>query len=265
LAPTDPRPKLRISLKLRSAGTGKWYLQSAQYAEWKAGRAPFTWLYGSAGSGKTILSAGIIEDMQRHCNDDLARSLAFFFFDFHDTEKQNPDNMLRSLLSQFLNRCTRIPEAVQSLHHTCEDGRRKASEQQLLQALKGTLEIFPEPFVILDALDECSDWCTLQDIVEEMQSWSRTTPRVLMTSRKETKIEKALKGVVLADNRLCLETSLVDKDIGTYVRERLANDNAFERWQNDLEVREEIKTHLGRKAGGMYSPLSSVALGQGRC
>jgi hypothetical protein len=236
---------------MRAAETGKWYLQGDQYGEWKAGRIPFTWLHGSAGSGKTILSAGIIEDMQESCEKDPAKSLAFFFFDFNDVEKQDPVTMVKSLLSQFLNRCNSVPETVRSLRATCEKERREASQEQLLQALEDTLKLLPAPFIVLDALDECSTWCTLHSILVEMQSWSTTTPRILITSRKEFEIEKALKGIVLPDNRTCLESSLVDKDIGAYVQGRLVTDNSFERWQNDPKVREEIKTTLGRKAGGM--------------
>jgi hypothetical protein len=256
LAPTDPQLKLLASLKLRTAGTGKWYLQSAQYEAWKVGRTPFTWLYGSAGSGKTILSAGIIKDMQELCTEDPAKSLAFFFFDFNDVQKRDPVNMVKSLLSQFLDRCDSVPDTVRSLHATCENGRREASEQQLLQVLRDTLELLPEPFVVLDALDECSSWDALFDIVMEMRSWGKSTLRILLTSRKEIMIEEAMDDIVPPNDRTCLESQLVDKDIKTYVQDRLAKDKSFKRWQRDPETQGEIEKTLGRKAHGMYSPSS---------
>ena len=265
LAPTDSQSKLLASLKLRTAGTGKWYLRSAQYEAWKAGGTSFTWLYGSAGSGKTILSAGIIEDMQECCAENPAKSLAFFFFDFNDVEKQDPANMVKSLLSQFLNRCNRVPDTVRSLRATCENGRREASQQQLLQALRDTLELLPAPFVVLDALDECSSWDALFDIVMEMRSWRKCTLRVLLTSRKEIMIEEALEDIVPSNNRTCLESHLVDKDIVTYVQERLAKDKSFKRWQRDPETQGEIEKALGRKAHGMYSLPSPYVISKSRC
>ncbi|KAK0968242.1 hypothetical protein LTR54_018228 [Friedmanniomyces endolithicus] len=93
LAPPDPLFNPRKALKLRSANTGKWYLQGARYEAWKTTGPPYTWLYGSAGSGKTILSTGIIEDLQEYCRDDPARSLAVYFFDFNDVDKQDPSKM----------------------------------------------------------------------------------------------------------------------------------------------------------------------------
>ena len=80
--------------------------------------------------------------------------------------------------------------------------------------------------------------------------------RILLTSRKEIRIEEALEEIMSPDNRTCLESRLVDKDIRTYVQERLAKDKSFKRWQRDPEIQEEIERTLGRKAYGMYS-LSS--------
>jgi hypothetical protein len=201
--------------------------------------------------------------MQESCEEDLTKSLAFFFFDFNDAEKQEPVSMVKSLLSQFLNRCNSVPDTVRSLHASCEDGRRQASQQQLLQALRDTLELLPAPSVVLDALDECRSWKALLDILQEMQGWGKDTLRVLLTSRKEVEIEETLGNIVPLIDRTCLESHFVDKDIGTYVQERLAKDISFKRWQNDPEMREEIERTLGRKANGMYSLPSSYAIRQG--
>lgn len=252
LAPPDPLLNLRRALKLRSADTGKWYLQGTQYEAWKTTGPAYTWLYGSAGSGKTILSAGIIEDLQAYCNDDPARSLAVFFFDFNDGDKQDPLKMVKSLLSQLLDRCPRVPEALQAIYAACEDGRRQASEQQVLHALKHTLELLPAPFVVLDALDECSGRVELFAILKQIQSWDSTSLRVLMTSRKEMDIQEELEELVPDLSATCLESPLVDKDIRTYVHERLSTDKSFKRWQKDLVIQEEIEMVLGRKACGMY-------------
>jgi hypothetical protein len=260
LAPTDSQSKLRASLKLRTASTGKWYLQSAQYEAWKAGAIPFIWLHGLAGSGKTILSAGIINDLQEVCKNDPTKSLAFFFFDFNDAEKRDPTDMVKSLLSQVLHRCTIVPDAVRSLHATYESGRREAPVDQLLRALRETLELLSTPLIVLHALDECSSWNALFDIVLEMQGWGESVLSVLFTSRKEVMIEEALEDIVPQDHRSCLENRWVDKDIRTYIKERITKDKSFKRWHRDLETQKEIERTLGLKAGGMYSLPNSHTL-----
>ncbi|KAI7284250.1 hypothetical protein KC345_g2374 [Hortaea werneckii] len=245
LVPPDPFVNLRKALKLRSPNTGKWYLQGAHFEACKAQSSYFGWLHGSAGSGKTILSASIIDSLQQFCRKDPARSLAFFFFDFNDAAKQDANNMVKSLLSQCLERCTRIPDAVRLLSPT-------ASEQELLDALKATIDASPASFVVLDALDECNNRERLFEILEEMQSWGNKSLHVLVTSRREADIEDALEDLVLPENKNCLESSLVDADIRTYVHERLTENKSFRRWQGDPEIREEIERTLGKQARGMF-------------
>lgn len=242
------------ALKLRSPNTGRWYLESTQYQSWKAataGSASFTWLHGSAGAGKTILSAGIIHDLRQFCDADPARSLAIFFFDFQDAEKQKAINMIKSLLVQLLPKCARIPQEILSIYASCGNGQRQASEQQLSEALRHAVASLPECLLVLDALDECAGWEELFDVLEGIHNWGATNLRVLLTSRMETEIRDDLEDLVPSNSRICLETRLVDEDIKTYVHERLAKGKDFRRWQKDRKIQEEIEETLGRKAGGM--------------
>lgn len=258
LAGPDPFFNLRRSLKSRTADTGNWYLQGAQYASWKEGGPPFAWLYGSPGSGKTYLSAGIIQNLQQYCDMDPARSLAFFFFDFNDAEKQKPVNMLKSLLSQLLSKCTRVPDRVRELYAACDQSGRQASEDELLGAVNDTVGHLSATFVVLDALDECSDRDGLFETLQEMHGWGNHSLRVLSTSRKEVDIEEALEDLVPRKSRTCLESRLVDKDIQAYVHERLVKDKSFGGWRRvqkskNKNILEDIEKTLGQKANGMYS------------
>nr|OQO18690.1 hypothetical protein B0A51_14563 [Rachicladosporium sp. CCFEE 5018] len=252
LAPPDPFSNLNKALKSRSVDTGKWYLQGKQYEAWKTTGHPYTWLYGSAGSGKTILSAGIVDDLQTFCRDDPARSLAIFFFDFNDVDKQDALKMVKSLISQFLDKCPGIPDALQAAYAACDDGRRQPSEHQLLTALKRTLEHLPAPFVVLDALDECNAREDLFDVLQQIRSWDKSSVRMLATSRREIDIEEGLEKLIPAGSTIPLESHLVDGDIRTYVHERLSSDTGFRRWQTDQPMQEEIEMTLGRKACGMF-------------
>ena len=260
LTPTDPWPKLETSLQSRSAGTGRWYLQSAQHEKWKIGASSFIWLHGSVGCGKTILSASIMEDVQHYCDNDPTKSLAIFFFDFQDARKQGATDMIKSLISQLIGACVSVPEAVESLYVACKELGRGASKKQLLQALKSILEMLSDTFVIVDALDECTTWNLLSDFLTEIQSWDKITLRALVTSRKEVKIDEALDQIVPPSSRICIESHLADVDIETYVQQRLVEDGLFKRWREDLELCNEIKSVLTRKARGMYSSPDFVQM-----
>jgi len=70
-----------------------WFLESEQYAKWKASPSSFLWLHGIPGCGKTILSSTVIEDILQHCTNDPGKAAAYFYFDFKDPQKQSSELM----------------------------------------------------------------------------------------------------------------------------------------------------------------------------
>ncbi|KAK5756659.1 hypothetical protein LTS12_013249 [Elasticomyces elasticus] len=252
LDPRDPTLNHRRSLKLRTPETGAWLLEGDKYNGWKVEMPSFLWLYGSAGSGKTILSSGIINDLQAYCKDDSERALAYWYYDFNDSAKQDPVNMIRSLLYQFLEQGVCIPQSLQSAHVSCSDGQRSASSTQLLDAMHDTLRACPASYIVLDALDECTARVDLLDMLQEIHSWHVPTLHVIATSRKDVDIEDRMEKLTTSRGRICLESDVVDADIRTYVQTRLMHEESFRRWQKVPAVRDEIEVTLAQKARGMF-------------
>ncbi|PVH67796.1 ankyrin, partial [Cadophora sp. DSE1049] len=110
------------------------------------------------------------------------------------------------------------------------------------------LNEFGETFIILDALDECKEREELLLLLKNLTSWGAGNLRVLATSRRERDIEEALEPLVSSE--ICLQSALVDNDIGTYLSERLQNDPKLKRWP--ANVRGEIKDTLMEGAQGMF-------------
>jgi NAD(P)H-hydrate repair Nnr-like enzyme with NAD(P)H-hydrate dehydratase domain len=81
---------------------------------------------------------------------------AYFYFDFNDAQKQDPELMLRSLLCQLLRRAVVIPKSVNALFSSCKNGQQKLSSHALLQVIKEAAQEFTYVYVVLDALDECT-------------------------------------------------------------------------------------------------------------
>jgi hypothetical protein len=55
-----------------------------------------------------------------------------------------------------------------------------------------------------------------------------------------------------SQNIICLQKELVDRDIFTYVRQRLSDDKSLSKWQKDPDIRHEIEMVLMKGAQGMY-------------
>jgi hypothetical protein len=238
---------------LRQVGTGSWFLESDGYAAWKTDPASFLWLHGIPGCGKTILSSIILENILQYCADDPGRVVAYFYFDFNDTEKRSPDSMVRSLICGLSQQCVKIPTSLEHLFSSCENGQQQPPLDSLLEVLRHTIQEFPQSYIILDALDECTDRAELTDILERMAGWNLDESHLLVTSRKEHDIQRSLESIVDTQNTICLESELVDRDILTYVRQTLSNDKGLRKWQKDPNIRDEIESALVKGAHGMYA------------
>lgn len=238
--------------KQRQAGTGFWLLQNARFAEWKRSAASRLWLYGIPGCGKTILSSTIIEHLLQHCDDDASMVTAYFYFDFNDAQKQDPELMLRSLISQLLQRSVTIPKDVDVLFTACGNGQRQPSLRALLEVTPQVMQQFTHVYIVLDALDECTQRPELIDMLETVAGWQLDSVHLLMTSRKERDIESSFGGYVEEEDSICLQRDVVDKDIQQYVQQRLSDDKALAKWNKDATIRREIEAALMRGACGMY-------------
>jgi hypothetical protein len=182
----------------------------------------------------------------------------YFYFDFNDKQKQDPELMLRSLVYQLLQQSIKTPASLDTLLFSCENGERPPSVPALLDALQQMIQDFPQVYVILDALDECAQRTDLMAMLEKIVRWQLPNLHLLFTSRRESDIESSLEDIVDQQNWICLQSELVDKDIQLYVRQRLFDDKNLRKWQKDIALRQEIVTALMQGARGMYMPLIQV-------
>lgn len=221
------------------------------YSEWKTDPASFLWLYGIPGCGKTILSSTVIQDVLQYCDDDPGKAVAYFYFDFNDSQKQSSELMLRSLVTQFSRHCIKVPTTLESLCSSAMNEGRQPSPDALLTALQQLTKEFPAAYIILDALDECIDRAELLTHLEDMAGWQFENLHVIVTSRKEHDIESFLESFVDERNAVYLQSALVNEDIRAFVRHRLSVDKRFKRWQKNEEVQREVEQTLMEKAHGM--------------
>jgi hypothetical protein len=258
LSAPDPSTNYHKAHKQRQADTGLWLLESPTFQRWKENAASRLWLYGIPGCGKTILSSTIIEHLLERCQDDSGMVTAYFYFDFNDAQKQDPEMMLCSLLRQLLQRSVTIPKDVDALFSSCDNGRRRPSVHALLEATQQAAQDFTQVYVVLDALDECTQRSELMDVLGLVAGWRLDSLHLLMTSRKERGIESALENYVDERDTVCLQRDVVDQDIQRYVRQRLRDDKGLAKWNKDAAIRQEIEAALMRGAQGMYvcSPSS---------
>ena len=183
--------------------------------------------------------------------------LAYFYFDFKDTDKQDSRALLSSLLVQLSNQSDIFFDTLFSLYSTHKDGSEKPSNHAIARCLKDMLMV-PEQvpiYLIIDALDECPNDSGIPslrervlDLVKELVELRHSNLRLCITSRPEFDIRRTLEP--LATQQMSLHDESGQKqDIITYVISVVHSDRMTTRWRED--DKNMVVEKLSEKADGM--------------
>ena len=134
------------------------------------------------------------------------------------------------------------------LYQSCHDGRSQPSVQSLQSVLLTILESFDNVYIVLDALDECTERKDLLKWIKEMTSWRKDKLHLLATSRPEEDIAKHLR--LLDSDHVHIKQDLITCDVNRYIDCILDGEDGFDRWSN--EIKANIKSKLLDSAGGMF-------------
>lgn len=194
-----------------------------------------------------INSSTIIQDVVSSYQSEPTIAVAYFYFDFNDSDKQQTGMLIRSLIVQFAAQCPHPCEPLQSAYSRSQNGQKQPIIDDITAILRQILEAFNATYILLDALDECTDRDDLLEFIETLMGWNIDKLHILTTSRKENDIAASLKSLVTF--QLCIQSALVDADIRVHILERLSSDPKLKKWPPG--VQKEIEDALMRGAKGM--------------
>ncbi|KAN0136970.1 hypothetical protein V8E53_005205, partial [Lactarius tabidus] len=199
----------------------------------------------------------IIRDIKSISNAGSA-FLAYFYFDFKDTSKQDSRALLSSLLVQLSDQSDIFCEALSSLYSAHKHGSEQPTDDSLAQCLKDMLATMGQVpiYLVLDALDECPNDSGIPtsrekvlQLVEELVGLHHPHLRLCITSRPEFDIRTTL--VPLATQQVSLHDESGQKqDINDYVTSVVCSDVRMKRWRD--EERTMVIDKLTEKADGMF-------------
>jgi hypothetical protein len=184
-------------------------------------------------------------------------SLAYFYFDFRDVDKQNLRNLLPSLLIQLSAQSDPCCDILSRLYSTHKRGVQKPSDRAMIECLKQmlTLEGQGPTYIILDALDECPVTSSIPspreevlELVEDLVGLHLPNLHICVTSRPESDIQIVLE--CLTECPVSLHDESGQKgDIANYVSSSVHSDRRMGRWRE--EDKELVIKTLSEKADGM--------------
>ncbi|KAK4248280.1 hypothetical protein C7999DRAFT_31337 [Corynascus novoguineensis] len=224
LVQVNPSKNHNNAGELRGKQTGEWLASDKTWTNWTAGadtRYRFLWIRGLPGSGKTVLTHTMFEQLRSVKGPN--KKLGFAYYYCHHGRNRD--------------------EAVPLLGWIdCEP-----TVKDLLTCLKDVLTQFRHAYVVVDDVDESSPRKNILDVLSILASGAGFTNLSLaITSRELPDIEDAFKARAVA---MSMANADIKEDIRRYVKAAL-RDSQFNSWGES--VREMVANILPSKASGIF-------------
>ncbi|KAH8594471.1 hypothetical protein B0O99DRAFT_687700 [Bisporella sp. PMI_857] len=183
----------------RLAGSGSWMLNKDAYRKWKySSRHPFLWLNGAPGSGKSVLTSLVVDDISEELSQKTGRPpIAYFYCSRESSEPRRADSteILLSILKQLT--CDSLDDPISPWVAEKWQERRKLDSDDRLdrtEAVEIIIEIcnMRGGFIIIDALDECPRNAReeLMDSLDTICQNSTSLVRFFVSSRPNADIRQ---------------------------------------------------------------------------
>jgi hypothetical protein len=204
------------------------------------------------------VSSTIIQDIEAMCEAGQAL-MGYFYFDFRSANKQNLDDLVRSLLTQLSALSGPRCDILSNLHEAHNSGTKQPSDDLLTKCLKQMLTIpdLHPIYLIMDALDECPDASGIPSprervllLVKELVGLNLPNVHICVTSRPEIDIRDILERLTF--RRVSLHNqSRQKKDIVDYIKSVVYSDSEpiMKRWRT--EDKDLVIETLSERANGM--------------
>ncbi|OIW26857.1 hypothetical protein CONLIGDRAFT_581605, partial [Coniochaeta ligniaria NRRL 30616] len=204
-------------LSRQQAGTGEWLLSDPKFQNWNNGNESTLWCPGLPGAGKTTLASMVIHWLESRYQDPNT-AVIYMFCSYKEEDTQTPEHLMASLLKQILQHKAVLPEDVRRLYQTHINRNTRPGLEEITPLLVQEVKTCSDVFVVIDALDECSDRedkrARLLDGIQKLPPNSH----ILITSRYSPKIEESFKDVPQID------IQATNDDVKRYVQGRIAKE-----------------------------------------
>jgi hypothetical protein len=170
-------------------------------------------------------------------------AVAYFYFDFRDEQSQRVKNMLQAVILQLSAQSLNPYSALDRLYQLSH-GQTFPTYESLLGVLNELLLEFEHTYMILDALDECSETDRLVEFISRLQDWTtKRSLHLLFTSQPRE---------IFTNSKVFEEASLVvlspattEDDITRFI------DSELQKLSHLKHRAEEIAAKLVIKSNGM--------------
>jgi hypothetical protein len=201
----------------------------------------------------------IIQDIEQISNAGSAH-MAYFFFDFKDTAKQDARSFLSSVLVQLSSQSDSLYAILLEFYIAHQRGSKQPSDGVLLQCLEKMLRVSGKVpiYVIIDGVDECPDFSGVRPLrenvlklLEKLVGFHLSNLRLYVASRSEIDIRSVFEPLTSTSSRISLhDEDGQKKDIADYVNSVIYSDITTMKWRE--EDKKLVVRTLSDRNGGVY-------------
>jgi hypothetical protein len=183
--------------------------------------------------------------------------MAYYYFDFRDTKKQDCYGLLSSLISQLSSESDSCYNILSRLYSHNNRGIRKPDIDALKICMANMLSLPGQApiYIIIDALDECPNFTgtpsareEVLELIEELVDLKLPNVHLCVASRPEIDIRMTLEP--LTSLRISLHDERGQKDdIIAYIKSVVRSDKRMRKWRK--EDQELVIDTLSQNADGM--------------
>lgn len=251
----DPMKQLEDILGKKCGSTAKWIHEHETFKQWKDSPSnAVLWLTGGPGSGKTVMTGSIIEQLQNESNSRNS-VLLYYFVDGKEADKCNPLNVFPGLIYQLLRARPNLVGMVRRATGT--DAYFSSTLQKSAKILHSIMKDIPKIFLFVDAIDECKvSRSELLVLLFDLQKDAKSL-KLFVTSRTDPNC--TIEGVFdqYSTPRICLTIDNMNADIAMYLTiemrkfKMVSLDNDPGRTK-EKAIKEGISNVILKDAAGMF-------------
>ncbi|PGH18076.1 hypothetical protein AJ79_00703 [Helicocarpus griseus UAMH5409] len=239
-----PVKELSALEETRAPGSCGWLTSKKVYRNWQTGHhesRPILFLTGNAGSGKSVLSAYVIHELQKR-----EKGCSYFFFKHGGATRSTVATCLQALAYQMARSDHRILRRFLQVQEDMSSASQLDEKTIWRKLFIGC--IFKETdstpvFWVIDGLDECERFSVFLTLIAQVPSHLK----ILITSRNVRDIEKGLAKLGhLAEQHQIDEKDTLG-DLGIFVDSKM---DSFP--TGDDEGRQKLKNKILQKACGSF-------------
>ena len=184
LSPLDFPAQQRGIYSRIQPGSGQWLLQSARFGRWLDSEGGVLLCPGDPGAGKTVLASVVIHHLWNRPRQN-GIGVAYIYCDYLKAQEQTHVHLVGSLLKQLVEQRNPVSESLKSYYDEHRSRNIDQNPEGAFEVLKAECDNWSRIYIVIDALDECSEKDgTRRRVIAGLLSLQRSNRiNILVTSR----------------------------------------------------------------------------------